>query len=104
MARNRKLISGYPTGSAPAVQGKARRYIPLIPGSGQNSLGYWNRLVLRPEKNGYNTSFKTDPRFPVFDEEGNVVAVPADHRTNASRRGGDRVKPNSGGPIQRKIL
>jgi hypothetical protein len=90
------------TGNSPTVKGSARRYIPFIPGSGQNEKGYWNRLVMRPGR--YSPTFKRDPRFPVLDESGHEVATPADHVTHASRRGGDRIPPNSGGPIERKIL
>lgn len=92
------------SGNSPSAKGKGRKYVPMIPGSGQDAKGYWNQLIMRPEKNGYNTSYKSDPRFPVLDDTGHEVARPADHQTDASRRGGDRVKPNHGGPIEREIL
>ncbi len=86
----------------PSAKGKGMRYIPMVGGSGQNHLSYWNRQILRPGK--YADSFVTDQRFPVQDINGDPAPRPADHVTNPSRKGGDLTKPNKGGPIDRTLL
>lgn len=99
MARTHKSLPTAPTRSN--TKG-ARSYVPLIPGSGQGN-GYWQSLVMRPAR--YAISFRRDPRFPVLNDTGHEVAAPADHQTDATRRGGDRIGINHGaGTPERKLL